>query len=144
MLNQCAFIGRLTRKPELRKPSADKSVTSFTLAVDRERPDASGKWPSDFVDCVAWNKKAEKIAEKYDKGDMLCVTGRWQNRTVKGKDGQSRQVIEIIVENCYRVKAAGQPGQKSVADPGVSADEQEAPSEEDYGLLDGEDPKLPF
>ena len=35
MLNRVILMGRLTADPELRKTASDLSVTSFTLAVDR-------------------------------------------------------------------------------------------------------------
>lgn len=35
-MNKCIMMGRLTRDPELRKTSADVSVCSFTLAIERD------------------------------------------------------------------------------------------------------------
>ena len=36
MLNHIVVMGRLTRDPELRKTASGVSVTSFTVAVDRD------------------------------------------------------------------------------------------------------------
>ena len=34
-MNRIMLLGRLTKDPEIRKTPADKSVCTFTLAVDR-------------------------------------------------------------------------------------------------------------
>lgn len=104
MLNQCTYIGRLVRKPELRHVSGGKPFTAFTIAVDRDLPDKDGNWVSDFIDCVAWEKMAEKICAKYDKGDLLAVSGRTRNRPPREGDGQSRSLSnEVVVTVCYRM-----------------------------------------
>lgn len=102
MLNQCTFEGRLTRKPELRHTTSDYSLASFTLAVDRDRSERDNTWVADFIDCVAWNKLAEKVC-KYDKGDLLIVSGRMRNQTRIGKDGKTSIVAEISVEYCHKI-----------------------------------------
>lgn len=102
MLNQCTFEGRLTRKPELRHTSSDHSFTSFSLAVDRDRPERDNTWVADFIDFVAWNKVAEKVC-KYDKGDLLIVSGRMRNQTRTDKDGKTSIVAEISVEYCHKI-----------------------------------------
>ena len=43
MLNHIVVMGRLTRDPELRKTAAGVSVTSFTVAVDRDFTQQDGQ-----------------------------------------------------------------------------------------------------
>ena len=43
MLNHIVVMGRLTRDPELRKTASDVSVTSFTVAVDRDFSQQDGQ-----------------------------------------------------------------------------------------------------
>ena len=52
-MNQCMFRGRLTAKPELKTTQSGKSVTSFSLAVKRDIPNADGTTTTDFMDFVA-------------------------------------------------------------------------------------------
>jgi len=99
MLNQIVIMGRLTKTPELRYTQSKKPVTSFTLAVER---DFTGeKKETDFIDCVSWNRAAEVIAEHFDKGQMMAVTGRLQFRDWEDRDGNKRRSAEILVDSFY-------------------------------------------
>lgn len=108
MLNQCTFIGRMTRTPELRyTKKKDKPVTSFTLAVDREHPDGDGNFVTDFIDFVAYEQFAKRICERYGKGDLIAVVGRLQLRPYINKQGVSTVKAEIIVDKtCRKLRSA--------------------------------------
>lgn len=121
MLNQCTFIGRLTRTPELRHTAGkNKPVTSFTLAVDRDRPEADGNFRTDFIDFVAYEGFAINICERYVKGDLLAVTGRLTPRLYTNSSKVTRLISEIIVEACYKLRTArnadsgGQPAKEPI------------------------------
>ena len=59
MLNRIIIMGRLVRDPELRTTQSGVSVTSFTLAVDRDFKNRdSGEKSTDFIDVVAWRQTA--------------------------------------------------------------------------------------
>ena len=60
MLNKAILMGRLTADPELRKTPSDVSVTTFTLAVDRNYGKGNDR-ATDFINCVAWRQEAEFI-----------------------------------------------------------------------------------
>lgn len=141
MLNQCTFIGRFTRDPMLRKTdTSSKSVVSFTIAVDRDRPSADGTWTADFIDCVAWERTAEKICEKFKKGDWITVTGRMLNRSIPGKDGQKHTVLELVVREQYKPTFGARASTTAQA-PEIP--ETPVP-DEDYAILDESDGQLPF
>lgn len=82
-MNDTKLFGRFVKKPELRKTPNERSVTSFTLAVDRDyRKD--GEIVTDFFDCTAWEKNAENICKWCDKGHRILITsGRLSNQPVK-------------------------------------------------------------
>lgn len=101
MLNKIFIMGRLTYTPELRRTQSGTAVTSFTLAVDRDFKDKDGEKIADFIDCVAWRTTAEFIAKNFAKGRMAVVEGRLQMRDFKDKDGNSRKVSEVQVDNIY-------------------------------------------
>lgn len=103
MLNQCTFLGRLTKDPVLRPTRSGKARTFFTLAVDRDSPDQNGNWITDFIDFVAWDKTAEKVCSKYNKGDLIVATGRLQPRSVTSGDGQTQMISEVVVKDCRKV-----------------------------------------
>lgn len=101
MLNTCTFMGRFTRDPELSTTRGGKSVTSFTIACERDFRDSNGEKVTDFIDCVAWNAAAEFISRNFAKGKMAVVTGSLQFRDWTDKNGNKRKSAEIQVSNIY-------------------------------------------
>lgn len=99
MLNRIILIGRLTKDPELRYTPNGVAVASFTLAVNRSRPNQQGEREADFIPVVVWQKQAENCANYIGKGSLVAVEGRLQVRTYDTKEGQRRWVTEVIAEN---------------------------------------------
>jgi len=98
MLNQSVLMGRLTAEPELRTTNTGTSVTSFTIAVDREYQ-TNGERQTDFFPIVAWRQTAEWICRYFHKGSMIAVIGNLQNRRYEGQDGIMRTVTELVVSH---------------------------------------------
>lgn len=92
MINNVVLVGRLTRCPELKKTKNNKSVTSFTIALDKFGGDAS------FVPCVAWQQSAEYLAKYGDKGNVVAVVGELNTREYEGENGKVK-VIEVIAHS---------------------------------------------
>ena len=101
-LNRSIIMGRMVHDPELRTTQSGTSVTSFTLAVDRDFKDKdSGEKSTDFIDVVAWRGTAEFVCKYFTKGRMAVAEGRLQIREWKDKDGNNRRTAEIVAENVY-------------------------------------------
>ena len=101
MLNHIVVMGRLTRDPELRKTPAGVSVTTFSLASDRDFSQQDGQKETDFLDVVAWRGTAEFAAKYFTKGRMVVVSGRLQIRNWEDKAGNKRRSAEILADNIY-------------------------------------------
>lgn len=101
MLNNVIIMGRLTRDPELRRTQSGTTVTSFTMAVDRDFKSQSGEKETDFIDVVAWRSTAEFVAKYFTKGRMAVVEGRLQIRDWTDKDGNKRRNAEVLADNIY-------------------------------------------
>jgi single-strand DNA-binding protein len=103
MINRVVLVGRLTRDPVVRKTNSGRSVTSFTLAVDRRRSaNADPSQPTaDFISCVAWSQVADLIGQYVHKGSQIGVDGRLQTRTYDDPNSPGRRVYttEVVVEN---------------------------------------------
>lgn len=97
MLNHITIMGRFTKDPELRRTNSGKSVTSFTVAVDRD----VDRSKADFFDCVAWNGTADFISKYFTKGQLCVVDGRMEFRDWTDKNGQNRRSPELVVNNIY-------------------------------------------
>lgn len=135
-MNDCRFIGRVVRTPELHHTQNNTPVASLTVAVDRGRPDADGEWPVDFIDCVAWSALAEKVCEKFAKGDLVVVCGRLQWRPYTDKDGNKRTTQEIVLVAARKLTSPNKPVVPSTEVPDFDAgnlatlsDDTEIPAE---------------
>lgn len=98
-INRVVLMGRLTKDPELKTTSGGISVTSFSIAVDRNYVKQGEERKADFFDVVAWRSTAEFIARYFNKGDMIAVEGQLQTRTYEANDGSTRKVVEVNIDN---------------------------------------------
>ena len=101
MLNSIIIRGRLTSDVELKTTSSNVSVCSFSVAVERNYKDADGKYPTDFIEVVAWRQTAEFVSRHFGKGSMIAVQGSLQSRKWKDKNGDNRISWEVIAERVY-------------------------------------------
>lgn len=92
-INNVTLIGRVVRDIEVKTTNSGKSFASFALAVDGYGKDADAS----FIDCVAWNKAAELLAEYAPKGKQIGITGRLQTRMWE-KDDIKRKATEVIID----------------------------------------------
>ena len=100
-LNQIAIFGRMTRDPEKRVTQSGTTVTSFTLACDRDYKPQGGEKETDFIDCVIFGKFADTVATYFFKGSAAIVTGRLQIRNWEDKEGNKRRSAEILADHVY-------------------------------------------
>lgn len=98
--NKVILMGNLTRDPEVRSTTSGQSVTNFSLAVNRtwRNQDGTQQESVSYIDCVAWAKTGEIIAQYMQKGRALLVSGRLDQRSWE-QDGQKRSKVEVIVED---------------------------------------------
>lgn len=107
------------------------AVATFTIATNRTYvTDGERKEEADFHRCVAWNKLAELCSQLLKKGNRVFVSGRLQNRSWEGQDGQSRNVTEIVIEDMILLTAKnGAPeADYTESKPAVQAKPAEAPA----------------
>jgi single-strand DNA-binding protein len=97
-MNIVAIMGRLTADPELRTTSNGTSVTSFTVAVDRDYAPQGKERETDFLNVVAWRGTADFINRFFRKGKMIAIVGSLQTRSYEDKNGNKRTVTEIIAD----------------------------------------------
>lgn len=98
MLNIVVIMGRLTADPELKTTNSGISVTSFSVAVDRNFA-KDGNRETDFINVVAWRFTAEFICKYFRKGQMIAINGSLQQRSYTDKDGNKRTVYEVVADN---------------------------------------------
>lgn len=145
MLNHITIMGRLVRDPELRRTGSGIAVASFALAVDRDFPNKeTGEKETDFIDCVAWRQTGEFVSKYFTKGRMAVVSGRLQVRKWKNDQGENRYSTEVVADNVYFGDSKRDGNTGSSPNPASSYTPPVTPDAQDYGLLDDDDPQLPF
>lgn len=115
MLNRVILMGRLTADPELRKTASDLSVTSFTLAVDRNYGKGADR-QTDFINCVAWRQTAEFISRYFSKGKLMALEGSIQVRNYVDKNDNKRQAVEVLVDQAFFAESKGASSAPSAVD----------------------------
>ena len=91
-MNHAFLIGRLTRDPEQKTFDSGKTVTNFTLAVNR----GFGKDnDTDFINCTAWDALGSNLCQYQGKGSQVAVHGRMQVRSYD-KDGSKVYITEVV------------------------------------------------
>ena len=98
MINNVTIIGRTTKDIELRATSSGTNNASFSLAVERNFKNANGEKETDFINCVAWRKTAEIVAQYAPKGSLIGVRGRIQTRNYENNQGVRVYVTEIVAD----------------------------------------------
>jgi len=81
------IIGRVTRDAEVRSLSNNKSVVSFSVAVNHDYKDKSGTkvTQTEFFDCAYWFSTG--VAQYLTKGSLVELAGRVSARAWMGNDG---------------------------------------------------------
>ena len=99
-MNRVVLAGRLTTDPDIRHTGGaeDLAVARYRLAVDRRVARNNGEQTADFINCVAFGKRAE-FAEKYlRKGMKIMISGRIQTGSYTNNEGQKVYTTDVIVE----------------------------------------------
>lgn len=97
-MNNVNIIGRLTKDVEVRKTSTNKSVSSFSIAVDNLAT-KDGEKTTSFFNCNAWNSVAETLSKYTRKGDRIAISGSLIQRNYDNKNGEKISVVEINVNS---------------------------------------------
>lgn len=139
--NKAIIMGNLVHDPELHKTQDGKSVCTVTVAVNR-RAGTDGKAETDYFDVVNWNKTAEFVAKFFKKGSSILVCGKLQNRSWQDKNGNKRNVTEILADEVtFGEKKVGGAADGVKEEPSVP--KYEAPANDGFVTL-GKDDDLPF
>ena len=95
-MNKAMLIGRLTKDPELNFiPNSGTAICKFAIAVTRQFK----KDETDFINCVAFNKTGEIIAQYFTKGKPIAIVGNIRTGSYDAKDGTKRYTTDVIVDS---------------------------------------------
>ncbi len=110
--NKVLLMGNLTRDIELKQTAGNQSVAEIGLAVNRRFKDRDGndREETTFVDCEAWGRTAEVMAQYLAKGRPVFVEGRLKLDSWQDQSGNKRSKLRVVVENFQFVDSKGSGG----------------------------------
>jgi len=111
--NKVMLMGNLTRDIEIKHTPSNTAVGNFGLAVNRKYKTQSGEQREEvaFIDCEAWGRTAEVMAQYLSKGRPVFIEGRlkfdqWEDRNGGGK----RSKLSVVVDNFQFIDSGGGAG----------------------------------
>lgn len=97
-MNKVTLIGRITAEPQLKLTNNGQKVCKFSLAVNRQFKNADGERKADFINCMAWQQRADLINNYVHKGDLIAIEGRIQVSSYIATDGTKKYMTDVIVD----------------------------------------------
>lgn len=94
--NNVTFVGQIM-KPELRYTNSGKAVASTRMVV-KTPGDGEDMW----INVVAWENLAVNLDVSFPENSKtlrVVVTGRMQENSWQGKDGNTRKNMEVVADN---------------------------------------------
>lgn len=96
IINKVVLIGRLTKDPVLKyTPGDGTAICRITVAVAR----AFKKDETDFINCIAFGKTGETIAQYFTKGRQIALAGNIRTGSYQAQDGTKMYTTNVIIEN---------------------------------------------
>lgn len=143
-INQCIFIGNLTRDTELKFLSNGTAILSGTIANNRKYGDQES---TNYIDFKIWGKTAEAVNQYLLKGKKVCLAGEMRQENWE-KDGQKHSKLVLNAQTVQLLSAKddstspSKPATSSKPKPQASRSPQpqDFPGPEDFQ----DDSEIPF
>ena len=140
--NRITLIGNLTKDIEIRHTNGNMVIGNFGMACNRKFKTQSGEQREEvlFVDCTAFGKTAEIMAQYLSRGRAVFIDGRlkldqWEDKNGGGK----RSKHSVVVESFQFLDSKNNDG------PGTPNTGGHSPSAKSGGSVGGINPDdLPF
>jgi len=97
-MNRVCLTGNLVKDIKIEYTKNGKSYVQNTIAVRKDKKDDEGKYLSDFIDFVVFEKKAEYLNTYAKKGDKIELEGKLRVDTWKDENEQYHTRNYIVVD----------------------------------------------
>lgn len=152
-MNHCCFIGNLTKDPIIKSTQNGRAMAMFTVACNENTVDPNTgetRQITNYVNCTAWGKIAEYVAQYFNKGKRVMVIGKYTSWSRKNQDGSVSYGNNITANDAavsaYSVSANGNgkwgSKQPSGFQSGNNSQEQPPTGFDQFGPAESED--VPF
>lgn len=99
--NRVLLLANLTRDPAVKKLPGGTTLCEFGVATNRKFKTQAGEDREEvcFVDCAAFGRTGEVIAQYATKGKPLFLEGRLKYDQWTDQQGGKRSKVSVVVEN---------------------------------------------
>ena len=110
--NKIMLMGNLTRDVELKTLPSGTHVADFAIACNRKfkRQDGEQGEETLFVDCSAFGRTGEVIAQYLSKGSPIFIEGRLKLDQWESPDGGKRSKHTVVVDRFEFLGGGGDAG----------------------------------
>jgi len=143
-LNRVFLMGNLTRDIEVRHTSQNMAIAKMGLAVNRKFKTQSGEQREEvtYVDCDAFGRTAEVMAQYLRKGRPVFIEGRLKLDQWQDQQGNNRSKLFVVVES-FQFVDSGQGGSQGGGGGNYSSGNQGGGGGYDSGPVPPDD-DIPF
>ncbi len=100
-LNNCAFVGRLTRNAEV-KQVGNSTLVTFAIANNT----GFGQYAcTNFIEVNAWGKQASSVVQYLVKGKQVAVAGTFENKKWTDNTGVNHDKWTLTVSGAINMMA---------------------------------------
>ena len=95
-MNVICITGNICKDVEIKYTKNNKGFVENTLGVAKEKKKEDGTKESDFIDFVAFEKKADYLGNYAKKGDKLEINGKLRVDTWKDENQESHRRTYVV------------------------------------------------
>lgn len=140
-MNKLILLGNLTRDVQTKNLPSGSTVSEFGVACNRRYRTAAGEQKEEtvFLDCQAFGKTGDVIAEHFHKGKQILLDGRlcqdfWEDRQTGAK--RSKHFLKVDSFSFVGSKREGDDADPLADPPPAAAAPDRPPARSHRGPLD--------
>lgn len=106
--NSVKLIGRPGNDPEVKSTANNRKMARFRMATNDYYNNAKGEKVTEtqWHSLIAWGKTAELVEKLVKKGKEIAIEGKLTSRVWEDKDGNKRQIVEVVVNEVQVLEKA--------------------------------------
>jgi single-strand DNA-binding protein len=109
LLNSVRLFGNVGKDPIITQFENGNKVAKWSMATNEKIKNSNGETVDDvqWHNIVAWGNVATVVEKYVTKGTRLSIEGKLHYRRFINKDGEEKEVAEIIVKDVLLVEKSG-------------------------------------
>lgn len=132
-MNSVIINGNLGREPEITMTTSGKKLCNFSIANDK------GNKEVQWIDCRAWDTKAEYLERYCHKGYRMLIQGRIMFDSYM-KDGEKRKSIYVLCDRLEIERSTENDTRRTTTQPREECSQNGS----DWAGIDISEEDLPF